>query len=191
MTYVVLAHLSALAEAPLLQALALTVLAAALLYRQLVLPRPAAWLALAGLTAACLALTYAGGGRYALYLPSIVLLWLAGSAFFSSLLPGQTPLITRIAASAQTLPPHVAAYTRGLTWCWAAIIAAAFVLNLYLIAAGPVQRWSAYANGYVYLAFFAVFAVEYAWRRLRFRGLEQPGLLAYIRLLLRQRAETL
>jgi len=186
--YLLLAHLSVLRQAPWLQVVAITLLSTSLLYRQL-RERREAWLMLAALAAATLGLVYGGGGQYAICVPSVVLLSMAGYGFFNSLRPGHTPLITRMAAgSRQPLTPEVTAYTRGLTWWWGLLIAAVLAVNLYLIAAAPLSSWSRYANGYVYLIFGLFFAAEYAWRCLRFRGTAQPGLLDYLRLLARHRA---
>lgn len=187
-SYSLLAHLAVILRAPVLQAAGLTLLCVAVLYRQL-RERPTAWATLAAFIAAACGLIYAGGGRYVAFAPSLILTALAGYSFFSSLRPGRTPLITRMTARVyDPLPPDVAAYTRGLTWFWALVISAIFAINLYLMADAPADRWSAFANGYVYLILGSVFVLEYAWRRLRFRGSAQPGAMDYLRLLLRQSA---
>jgi uncharacterized membrane protein len=186
--YALCAHLSVLRGSALLELASLSALAAGLLYPALRRGQAGAWLGLGGSVAMLAALSVSAGGRYILYLPSVVLPSLALFGFARSLLPGHTAMVSEIADRVHgPLPPVVIAYTRAVTWMWTLIIAAVLALDLYLIFSGPREAWSAFANCYIYLSLAAVFLLEYLYRRWRFRRLQQPGLVDYLRLLARQR----
>lgn len=186
--YALFAHLSVLRDSAALELVSLTSLVAGLLYPRLRQGRPGAWLALAGIAAALALLSVSAGGRYILYLPSVVLPSLALFGFVRSLLPGHTAIVSEIAEAAHgPLPPVLVAYTRTITWLWTLVIAAVLALDLYLIFAGRREAWSEFANCYIYPALAAVFLLEYLYRRWRFRNMRQPGFIDYVRLLARQR----
>lgn len=187
--YALFAHLSVLRGSALLELASLSSLGAGLLYPRLRRGHPGAWLLLAGIAAGLALLSLSAGGRYVLYLPSVVLPSLALFGFVRSLLPGHTAIVSEIAAAAHgpPLPPVLLAYTRGVTWLWTVVIGAVLALDLYLIFAGPRETWSEFANFYIYLSLAAVFLLEYLYRRWRFRHMRQPGFVDYLRLLAQQR----
>jgi uncharacterized membrane protein len=186
--YAVFAHLSVLGDSAALELASLTSLSAGLLYPRLRQGRLGAWLALGGIAAALALLSVSAGGRYILYLPSVVLPSLALFGFVRSLLPGHTAIVSEIAAVAHgPLPPVLVRYTRGVTWLWTLVIGVVLALDLYLIFAAPRQAWSEFANFYIYLSLAAVFLLEYLYRRWRFRHMRQPGFVDYLRLLAQQR----
>ena len=189
--YPLLAHASVVMGAPKLEWAALSSLATGCLYGGLRGGRPRVWLALAGIVAALGALTAAGGGRYALYLPSLVAPLLVLIPFAGSLLPGQTPLVSRIASLVhRPLPPPLVGYTRGVTWLWTLAIVLFAGIDLFLMACADRETWSLYANGEAYLLLGAVFIGEYLWRRWRFRELPHPAFLDYLRLVVRNPPRT-
>lgn len=182
--YALCGHLSVLRSAPELEWASLNALAAGILYPRLRAGSWRAWLLLAATVAACGVLSSISGGRYVLYLPSVVLPALTLFGFAESLLPGRTALVTRIAASAQDpLPRQLVGYTRHVTWLWTLVIAAVLLFDLYLIAASSREHWSEFANIYIYGILALIFLGEYLYRRIRFRGLQQPGFFDYLRLL--------
>jgi uncharacterized membrane protein len=186
--YPVLTHLSVLEQQLGLQWAGAMALAAGALYSPLVRRAGAAWLGLAVLAVGYASLLIAGAGRWALYLPSVTLPAVVLCAFAATLLPGRTPLVTRIAAAAHDpMPPALLVYTRAVTWLWTAVIAAMLLAELLLVFEGDARRWSEFANLGAYALLAAVFVAEYAWRRWRFRGLPQPGFLESLRLTLRRR----
>ncbi len=186
--YPVLTHLSVIEQRPALQWAGAMALAAGVLYTPLARRAGGAWLGLAALGAGYALLLIAGAGRWALYLPSITLPAVVLCAFAATLLPGRTPLVTRIAAAAHDpMSPALLAYTRAVTWLWTAVIAALLGTELLLVFEGDARRWSEFANLGAYALLAAVFVTEYAWRRWRFRGLPQPGFLESLRLTLRRR----
>ena len=187
--YALFAHLSVLGDSAALELASLTSLCAGLLYPRLRQHQLGAWLALAGFAAALALLSLSAGSRYLLYLPSVVLPSLALFGFARSLLPGHTAVVSEVAAVAYgaSLPPVLVRYTRGVTWLWTLVIGAVLALDLYLIFAAPREAWSEFANFYIYLSLAAVFLLEYLYRRWRFRDMQQPGFVDYLRLLAQQR----
>lgn len=106
-----------------------------------------------------------------------VLFYLALSwVFASTLRSGREPLISTIARIERgRLTPEVALYTRRLTVIWALIFAGLAVETLVLARLAPIEVWSLFVNvlNDVFVVLF--FALEYAYRRYRFRHLPHPG----------------
>ncbi len=185
LAYALCGHLSVLRSAPALEWASLSALIAGILYPRLRAGAWRAWLLLAATVAICGVLTWIEGGRYVMYLPSVALPAVTLFGFAESLLPGRTALVTRIAAGAQEGPLASAllGYTRSVTWLWTLVIAAVLLFDLYLIVASSREHWSEFANIYIYGILALIFLGEYLYRRIRFRGLQQPGFFDYIRLL--------
>ena len=184
LAYPVLVHLAVMLQQPLLQWLALCCLVAIPLYQGLRAGRVQSWLLFIALAAALLLLTRAGGGRYALYIPPVILPAIGAWFFGRSLRSGEVPLITRIARASRgdTLPEELVPYTRGVTWLWTLTLASMALLSVALAAFAPLELWSLFTNFLNYLILAAIFPLEYLWRRLRFRHLEHPGFIGYIRM---------
>ncbi len=186
--YPLLVHFAVLRNSPYLAGLALLVLAAFCLYRPLVAGRGAAWLGLGAIALGLTTLVPYDAAIRMLYLPPIAWPLAVLLSFAISLLPGRTPLVSAIAARVhQPMPPGLAAYTRGVTWLWTLVIALMLTANLALTFSGSRLSWSAFTNGGDYLVLVAVFLGEYLVRRLRFRTLEQPRFIDYLRLVFRYR----
>ena len=181
--YPVLAHLALMRQQAALEWIALTALFAAVFYTGLRNGRRFEWLAFAVFAGATGALILVDAHGYALYLPPLVFPSLVLISFACSLLPGRVPLVTRIATFEHggQLPPQLVAYTHRLTWMWSGLLALVLSVDAALLAFGSRESWSLWANFYGYLFVGAVFAVEYIYRRLRFRKLPQPGVVKYIR----------
>lgn len=183
--YPVLAHLSILNTSHWLGCIALVWLAVALLYPRLSAGSRRAWGTFVVFAAVALLASWLGGGLALMIALSVALPALALSAFVFSLRPGQTALITRIARQIQgPLPPPLERYTRRLTIFWSVVIAALIAVELLLALSAHPQTWSSYANGYAYAILGVIFAVEYIYRRLRYRHYLQPTLRHYLRGLL-------
>ncbi|MDR3414689.1 MAG: hypothetical protein P4L83_00750 [Nevskia sp.] len=169
LAYPLLVHLAVLWHRPWLQCAALVCAYTALFYRPLRAWRPSAWLGLALASVCAYLLVSAGDGLYALYLPSIAIPCLVLSAFAPSLLPGRVPLITRIADSMSgPLSPEQVRYTRAVTWVWTVTVGSMLLVTVGLLLFGSVEAWSVFANFLSYALLGALFAGEYAYRRLRF-----------------------
>lgn len=187
LAYPPLAHLAVISGSRSLAAAVLILLVVVTLYAPLRAGRADTWWILVLAAAAAALLAAAGDGidlmvALSLALPGVVLV-----GFMNSLRRGRTPLITVIAAQAQSpLPAPLLTYTRRLTVVWSVVIALLMGIELALILFGTPRDWSRYANGYAYLMLAAVFVTEYAYRRLRFRHLPQPRLRVYLRTLLSQ-----
>ena len=163
-----LSHLAVMLGRPWLQCAAVACAFAALFFDPLYKGRIAAWAGLLLFTIVDLVLIKLGGGLYALYLPSVLIPCMMLAGFAPSLLPGRVPLITRIAESIHPLSPEQRRYTRGVTWVWALTILGILLITLALLLFSTPQAWSLFANFISYLVLGALFAGEYAVRRIRF-----------------------
>ena len=174
-------------QQPLLQWLALCCLVAIPLYQGLRAGRIQSWLLFIVLATALLLLTRAGGGRYVLFIPPVILPAIGAWFFGRSLRAGEVPLITRIARAsrADAMPAELVSYTRGVTWLWTLTLSGMALLSVALAAFAPMELWSLFTNFLNYLILGAIFPLEYLWRRLRFRHLEHPGFIGHIRMIAR------
>lgn len=93
------------------------------------------------------------------------------AAFGATLLPGQVPLATRFA---RRLDPAYHAgmdgYTRATTWAWCLFFAGQLAASGLLLLLAPTSVWSWFVNVLDLPLVGAMFAAEYAVRRLRFRA---------------------
>jgi uncharacterized membrane protein len=181
--YPLLAHLSVILADRRLQWLALVWLLGISLSGALMQRRAWAWIAWTAAAALIWWLVVEGHGLYALFVPPAAIPAALFFLFAGSLRAGQTPLITRIATLMHDgpLPDDLARYTRQVTVLWAAVCAALFLSALLLALFAPPQLWSLMTNVVHYLALGAVFLLEYAWRRIRFRHHEHLGLVQFLR----------
>jgi len=110
------------------------------------------------------------GGRAALFPPVFVnlgLLW----GFGRTLRAGRMPMVERFARRIDgELVPERVPYCRAVTRVWCGF----FVVNAFVAAglaiAAPVTWWALYTGVLAYVAMAALFVVEYAVRRIRFRS---------------------
>ena len=186
--YPILVHLAVLRHSGLLAGLALFLLVLATLYTPLAEGRRGAWLALLAAAMLLAALSIAGAAPWLLYLPPIVFPLVVFGSFAASLQPRRTPLVTAIALRVHgALPPALLRYTRNVTWLWTLVIGGMLAVNLYLSFGDSREVWSWFTNGGDYLLLTSVFLLEYGWRRLRFRDLQEPPFSDYLRLVLKHR----
>ena len=126
------------------------------------------------------------GAAYALLVaPPILINAALAYLFGSTLLPGRDPFISRFARIEQgALPADLARYTRRLTWIWALLFTVMAVTALALALFGSLAAWSTFTNVITYSLVGALFAGEYAYRRLRYRQYRHaslPDLVANVR----------
>jgi uncharacterized membrane protein len=184
--YSLLSHFSAIRAEPHLQWLALVVLCVIPQYSALLAGRWRNWLLLGVLAAALYALTFAGGGLYAMMLPPVLLPASVAAFFFATLRPGQVPLVTRMATLERgPLPRELLDYTRAVTVAWVVLCSALALAAALLAVLAPTPVWSLFANFIAYLLLGAMFAGEYAWRRIRFRHLPHGSFADFVRFLVR------
>lgn len=181
--YPLLAHLSVMLADRRLQWLALVWLLGISLSGALMQRRAWAWIAWAAAAALTWWLVVEGHGLYALFVPPAAIPAALFFLFASSLRAGQTPLITRIATIMHDgpLPDDLVRYTRQVTMLWAAVCAAMFLSAVLLASFASPRLWSLMTNVVHYLVLGAVFLLEYAWRRIRFRHHEHLGLVQFLR----------
>ncbi len=189
--YPLLAHLAVILHDRRLQWLALVWLLGIALSGALLQRRAWAWGVLILGGAALYWLVVAGKGLIALYVPPAVIPAALFLGFAGSLRAGQTPLVTRIARLMHEgpLPDDLVVYTRHVTQLWCVVCAALFVSAVLLALFATPALWSLMTNVVHYLVLGAVFVLEYAYRRVRFRHHEHSGLFQYLRRLARTRLQ--
>jgi uncharacterized membrane protein len=103
--------------------------------------------------------------------------------FALSLRWGETPLVTRIARLMHDgpLPDDLVVYTRHVTQLWCVVCAALFLSAVLLALFAQPRLWSVMTNVIHYVVLGAVFVLEYAYRRWRYRHHEHSGLFQYLR----------
>lgn len=192
LAYPLLTHASVWLHEPVLQWLALTDLAAISLFDDLKRLRPVTWTILLAISAALFVLVRFGGGMYALFIQPIALPAALLTLFASSLRTGSMPIVTRYAQAIRgALPDELVRYTRIVTvvWCVAFASLTASAIGFALFASH--ELWSTMTNFVHYVFLGMLFLVEYVYRVLRFRHLEHPGFLAYVRSLFNMRMRSL
>lgn len=184
LAYPLLVHLAVVLQQPLLQWPALSCLVAVPLYAGLKAGRARAWLMLLAAIVALGLLTQAGGGQYLLFIPPVLLPALGAWFFGRTLVAGSTPLVTRIASASRNgnMPPELLTYTRQVTLLWTLVLGGMALFSAALALFAPLATWSLFTNFINYLIPAAVFPLEYLVRRLRFRHLEHPGFIGFIRM---------
>ncbi len=93
--------------------------------------------------------------------------------FGATLLPGQMPLIERIARHAfpDGVTPPFARYLRGLTLVWSLFFVALAVTAIALALLAPFVVWSLFVNVLTWPLIGSMFVLEWVIRRLFFRDL--------------------
>lgn len=181
--YPLLAHLAVLTHDRRLEWLALVWLLGIAIGGALLNRRPWAWVVLVAGGAALYWLVVAGNGLYALYVPPAAIPAALFMLFAGSLRAGQVPLVTRIARHMHegVLPDELVGYTRRVTQLWCVVCAALFASAVLLALFATPALWSLMTNVIHYVVLGAVFVLEYAWRRVRYRHHEHFGLFQYLR----------
>ncbi len=169
-----------------LELAALSVLAVSMLAPLLLRRNAWAWAGLVLVLAASAAFVWRGEARLFLYaapvLVPLALLWF----FARTLLPGQVPLVTRIADAIRgPLPEPVRRYTRQVTQFWVVAFALFALANLGLALFAPPALWSLFANVINYLLIGALFMAEWLFRCWYLRAHESLTWREYMRALAR------
>ncbi len=106
--------------------------------------------------------------------------------FSSTLMPGNTPLITAyVELQYDSVTPEMRRYTRRVTVVWSGFFAIMALQSLLLALFAPVQVWSLFTNCLNYLFVLALFAAEYHIRRRVLRNRRHPGFMRFLGNLLR------
>ena len=121
-----------------------------------------------------------------LYLQPILINACGFYLFFRTLLPGETPLVSRFAALVRgQLHPDVAHYTRRVTQAWACFFALLTMESLLLALYAPAYVWSLFTNLINYLLVAGFFVLEYLIRLRTLASFDHPSFLRYLRNLLK------
>lgn len=119
-----------------------------------------------------------------LYLAPPAVLFFLLVMFARTLLPGQTPLVTRIAALMHdSLSSSLCRYTRFVTWAWVVFIGAMLCEVVWLALFADAERWSLYTNFINYLLVAGFFLLEFALRRMVLLPEDRIGFIAFVRAL--------
>lgn len=110
--------------------------------------------------------------RFLLLLPSATQLGFAG-VFAASLRRPRVPLVEQFARMQKPdLPELEQRYCRTVTGVWAVYLAACAVLGLVLAWLASPAMWAIFTGAGSYVLVAALFAAEYAFRKVRFRSPE-------------------
>lgn len=116
---------------------------------------------LVGLTA----ITVRWDPTHALFLPPPAISLFFSLLFAKTLLPGEEPLVTRIARlERDELSPELLAYTRRVTWVWAGFLLLVTLESILMAIYASVETWSLFANVLNYVFIGALFLGEYVYR---------------------------
>ncbi|MCF6259915.1 MAG: hypothetical protein L3J98_07110 [Gammaproteobacteria bacterium] len=183
LSYPLLVHLAVWLDLPMVQILALLVLALGLLLPSLRQGNRFTQ----GLFLLILVLLFAinnqGVTLYLLYVPPVVIPLLLWGVFFRGLLPGGKPLVTAIAEQVHgSLPAYMCRYTRSVTLMWAIFFAAMALWSALLPWLGSITLWSLFTNFINYILAALLFVIEYVYRKWRFHHYDQPGFVDYLRI---------
>lgn len=172
--YPLLVHAAIVTASGWLEFAALVVFAGNFLGPRLLRPAVWAWAVLVLAVAASAAFVLLAEARLFLYAASVLvplaLMWFFGR----TLLPGQVPLVTRIAdAMRGPLPAAVTHYTRRVTQLWVGALAMIALANLLLALWAPPIIWSLFANFISYVLVGALFMGEWLFRCWYMRDYEE------------------
>lgn len=163
--YPLLVHAAIVADSRVLEFAALALLACNVLGPKLVRLQAWAWAVCVVCVLGSAGFVTLGDGRLFLYAAAVVsplaLMWF----FARTLVPGQTPLVTRIADDMSgPLSPKVERYTRHVTELWVAALAGFAIANFLLALLAAPVIWSLFANFINYFIVGAVFLAEWLFR---------------------------
>ena len=95
--------------------------------------------------------------------------------FIRSVMPGNTPLITRFYQLTKAEnDPAVTCYTDKLTWIWIIFIILLLVNNIILTFWAPLETWSLFTNFINYLLLLSMLVLEWIFRLFWFKKWESP-----------------
>lgn len=124
-----------------------------------------------------------------LQLPPIAINISLFALFTMTLLPHQTPLITRFAIlmhkDERPLTDYERRYTRLVTLFWSGMFAFLTIESALLAQFATTETWSIFTNFVNYLLVIAGLLIEYRIRIKKLPHLEHPGFLNFVRLVRR------
>jgi uncharacterized membrane protein len=107
--------------------------------------------------------------RVTLYLPPILVISFITLNFARTLLPGEEPLITKIARVIfKDDGPEISAYTRRVTWLWTGFLSTILIQTILLSLFASIETWSLFTNVINYCFMGLLFIIEYIYRQIRF-----------------------
>jgi uncharacterized membrane protein len=90
------------------------------------------------------------------------------AVFSATLRPGRLAFVTALALKVhRSVPDHILAYTRRVTWAWCVFFAGQLLLSALLFAYAPLEIWSLFVNVLNLPLVTAMFVGEYVFRVLR------------------------
>lgn len=163
--YPFLVHAAIVADSSVLEFAALALLAGNVLGTRLARLQAWAWVVFGVCVVGSAGFVALGDGRLFLYAAAVVsplaLMWF----FARTLVPGQTPLVTRIADDMNgPLSLHVERYTRHVTELWVVALAGFAAANFLLALLTTPVVWSLFANFINYFIVGAIFLAEWIFR---------------------------
>lgn len=110
-----------------------------------------------------------------IYLPPVLMMLTILYPFIRSVMPHNTPLITRFYQLSKTEDcPVVTRYTDKLTWIWIIFIILLLVNTIILTFLAPLETWSLFTNFINYLLLLSLLVAEWIFRIFWFKKWESP-----------------
>ena len=186
--YLVVAHLASAQGDGRWAALALFDVALIVLLQPLASRRAWAWLALAASAALLWRLAGTPHAWTLLLAVPVAFVAFVGFGFARTLREGSVPLVTRIVAALdgmppETLDPEVRRYARRVTLAWAIVLFALAIFDLCMALLAAPMQWSWLANIGDYAVIGGFMLAEFAWRKHRFPG-RHRSFLGFLRRML-------
>lgn len=120
------------------------------------------------------------------YLPPILINLAMALLFGRTLRAGSRPLITRYAMLLHPqLDRDVVGYTRSVTRVWTGFFLFLAAESLLLALYAPLEVWSLFCNVLNYVFTALLFVGEYRYRLRRLPGLDHPGFLQFLSVVMR------
>jgi len=117
-----------------------------------------------------------------IYAPPLLITLMLFAVFSRSLLPGNEPLVSRIARVMHASPStKLLRYTHAVTWAWAVFLAAMLLEVVALGLYASQEQWSLYTNFYNYLFMGGFFLLEFSLRRFFVDAGERMSLTQFFR----------
>lgn len=133
-----------------------------------------------GLLAATVAVEWPEAGTQAmLVIPPFLCCLMASAMFAHSLMPGESPIITRLChiSRGEVLPEGLAEYARLLTWGWALLPALLGLGGLLAFGGWGIEAWSWATNVVSPTVLAAYFVGEHVYRGVRYPHLGRPSIM--------------
>ncbi len=170
---------------PMLQAVALVMLAGGVLFKELWHLKIFSWAILGLIALGALTFSHINETYFLIYAPSVIIPTLLLIVFSQSLLPNHIPLVTDIGEKARgPLTERMRNYTRSITILWTVMFAVLSLGAFFTAWLGTPEVWSLLTNVINYFVVGLLFFGEFLYRKWKFPEHNHPNFFEYIRIIM-------